>query len=149
MGVVYQKTDKGRQEMTSRAHGLKQAARTVLLMVDGKRNDTDLRAQLPAPLHEEVARLLEQGFIEALTSAPAPAPAAAAPAPDLQMIRKNAAHALTVVLGPQGDHLALRIERAASLQELQSLLFQAYQLMGDLGRSRQAQGFAERFGIRT
>ncbi|MBS0307923.1 MAG: hypothetical protein JSS58_03040, partial [Proteobacteria bacterium] len=37
-GIVFAKTDKGREEMASRAHGLNPPQRRVLIIVDGVRN---------------------------------------------------------------------------------------------------------------
>ncbi|MBH9578762.1 hypothetical protein [Inhella proteolytica] len=149
---MLQKTEKGRQEVATRTHGLRQAARSVLLMIDGKRSEAELRALMPPALAQELDRLLQEGFVA--NEAAAPAPAAPTPAPpqpaaaDPLQKRMEAARAVTEALGPQGDHLALRIERCKTAQELQDALFFAYQVMGDLGRSRQAQAFAERFQIK-
>ncbi len=146
---MLKKTDKGKQEIATRAHGLRQSARSVLLMIDGKRSEAELRALMPPALAQELDRLLQEGFVENEVTAPPPAappppPAAADP---LQK-RQEAARAVTEALGPQGDHLALRIERCKTAEELQEALFFAYQVMGDLGRSRHAQAFAERFQIK-
>ncbi len=146
---MLKKTDKGKQEIATRAHGLRQSARSVLLTIDGKRSEAELRALMPPALAQELDRLLQEGFVENEVTAPPPAappppPAAADP---LQK-RQEAARAVTEALGPQGDHLALRIERCKTAEELQEALFFAYQVMGDLGRSRHAQAFAERFQIK-
>lgn len=146
---MLRKTEKGKQEIASRAHGLRQAARSVLLMIDGKRTEAELRGLMPAALAQELDRLLQEGFVENEVVAPPPAIAPPPPTPaDPMQKRQEAARAVTEALGPQGDHLALRIERCKTAEDLQEALFFAYQVMGDLGRSRQAQAFAERFRVR-
>lgn len=146
---MLKKTEKGKQEIATRAHGLRQSARSVLLMIDGKRSEAELRALMPPALAQELDRLLQEGFVENEVAAPPPAAPAPPPAAaDPLQKRQEAARAVTEALGPQGDHLALRIERCKTAQELQDALFFAYQVMGDLGRSRHAQAFAERFQIK-
>jgi len=146
---MLKKTEKGKQEIASRTHGLRQSARSVLLMIDGKRSEAELRALMPPALAQELVRLLQEGFIENELAAPPPA-AAPPPPPPVDPLHKRleAARAVTEALGPQGDHLALRIERCKTAEELQDALFFAYQVMGDLGRSRHAQAFAERFQVK-
>ncbi|SFM37993.1 hypothetical protein [Rugamonas rubra] len=88
--AIYDKTDKGRDEIATRRHRLAPRLRTLLVMVDGRRSDGALLAGL-APLGlgaDDLATLLAQDYIRlarrdavAVPLAPASPPEAAAPAP--------------------------------------------------------------------
>lgn len=81
MSQIYSKTAKGQEEIKTRAGGLTQRMRQVLIFIDGKRSRDDLHGMLKGDdLDELLAALAAQGLIEA-TSAAAPKPAATAPAP--------------------------------------------------------------------
>lgn len=83
MSQIYSKTAKGQEEIKTRAGGLSQRMRQVLIFVDGKRSRDDLHGMLKGEdLDELLAALAAQGLIEASgTAAPRPAAAPAAPAP--------------------------------------------------------------------
>lgn len=88
MSEVFSKTDQGQEEIKTRAGGLTQRVRQVLIFVDGKRDLTALRTMLPADdLEQTLQALQEQGYIAAISiteeSAPSAsiAPAEAMPIP--------------------------------------------------------------------
>ncbi|MCB1907621.1 MAG: hypothetical protein KDH15_09650 [Rhodocyclaceae bacterium] len=67
MGVVFAKTDKGRNEITDRAGGLHPRMRRILIMVDGKRTVDELRDFAAADdLTHSLGELEEKGYIEAV-----------------------------------------------------------------------------------
>lgn len=81
MPIVYRKTAKGVAEIETRAHRLPPRLRGALIVVDGKRPDTELAALMPQAT-DSLAQLLQGGFIEVvmtLAAPPAPAPAAVVP----------------------------------------------------------------------
>ncbi len=88
---IYRKTDKGRDEIATRANKLGLRERTMLIMVDDKTSRAGLLAKNPHPTSEGILDdLLAGGYIEIVggtvtaASAPppsAPAPVQAAPAP--------------------------------------------------------------------
>jgi hypothetical protein len=88
--AIYDKTDKGRDEIATRQHRLVPRLRTLLVMIDGRRSDGALLAGL-APLGlgaDDLATLLAQDYIRlarrdavAVPLAPASLQEAAAPAP--------------------------------------------------------------------
>lgn len=89
LGNVYEKTDKGRDEIATRKFKLTARPRALLLLIDGNRSLAALAGSM-GPAGQALANatlLLEGGFIElrALPEPlPAPAPLApAAPAPIL------------------------------------------------------------------
>jgi len=147
MASLLRKTAAGQAEVASKAHALPPRARSLLIMVDGKRGPDELRAMLGPQVDEALQLLLREGLIESVasapvTSAPAPLPAAA---PSLEQIRRDAAHAVTDALGPMGDALALRIERARTGDELQQALRLAADALADGAPRARAEAFRQRF----
>lgn len=63
----FQKTDKGREEIATRRHGLSLRLRSVLLLIDGKKSGADLLRAYPGLGLSEalLADLEQQGFIVA------------------------------------------------------------------------------------
>jgi hypothetical protein len=144
MPTIFRKTAKGAAEIETRAHRLTPRMRSMLILVDGKRDADDLRQMITQQADETLKALAEQGFIEAVgetmrgsaasaaataesaTAAPAPP---AAPAQDVNVVRKAAIRMLTEILGPTADTLAVRMEKARSMDELKPLLGQAAKLI--------------------
>jgi hypothetical protein len=63
--LIYTKTAKGAEEIRNRAAGLSPSARRVLIMIDGKRNEDELRLVVrDCELEGAIAALLAQGLIE-------------------------------------------------------------------------------------
>ncbi len=144
MPRTYRKTDKGVAEIETRAHRLPPRTRSLLILVDGKRDAADLAKLAPQQCDETLATLLEQGFIEAtpeLTARPRPAAAAAAPAPSapgavFEARRRAVVRALNDTIGPAAETLAIKLERSRSPAELEPLVLQAIQLVSAFhGRS--------------
>lgn len=70
-GIVFAKTDKGREEMASRAHGLNPMQRRVLIIIDGIKKFDAIIEMIPAVIPAgEMGKifsvLLGQGFIVAV-----------------------------------------------------------------------------------
>jgi hypothetical protein len=148
--TLYRKTAAGQAEVGSKAHALPPRARSLLIMVDGKRSLSDLRAMLGPAVDESIALLQREGLVEALASAvpqPVPAPAAAVVV-DLDRLRREApppAHAVTDALGPMADAVALRIERAKDADQLRSALRLAAEAIDNIGPHARAEAFRSRF----
>ncbi|MCG2579036.1 hypothetical protein LZ012_18750 [Dechloromonas sp. XY25] len=65
MGVVFVKTQKGHDEIATKAGGLSPRERRVLIFVDGKRSVEELRSMLLADdLQHTLGMLEEEGYIE-------------------------------------------------------------------------------------
>ena len=90
-----------------------------------------------------LAQLLAEGFIEAAATAAtaAPAPRAAA---DFSAMQRMAVRQLTDLVGPLGEALAMRIEKARSLDELRPLLATAEQVIANTRGRQAAADFAAR-----
>lgn len=156
MPTIFRKTAKGLAEIDTRAHRLPPRSRSMLILVDGKRDVDDLKALVTVQAEECLQSLSEQGFIEAVgeTVRNAPVPTAAAPAApvhaaspavDLVGLRRAAVRALNDALGPGAETLAIRLERAQTLEELQALFAQGAKLLASARGQAVAAAFAERF----
>ncbi len=168
MPTIFRKTAKGVSEIETRAHRLPPRMRSALILVDGKRDTADLRALITQQPDETLRALSEQGFIEAVgetlpesgpvpldgtpvpaaPASPAAAPAAAdagKPSVEFEAFRRLAVRLLNDELGPAAEQLSMRMEKSRSLAELQPLLQQAVNLVGNVRGRAAAQNFASRF----
>jgi hypothetical protein len=166
MVMYYAKTTEGVREIETRERRLTPRFRSALILVDGKRSDAELSKLIQQP--EEVLRaLLDAGLIAVVgngpltkeaPAAPKPTPAAAAPvsaaAPpaaspqasaDLATLRRDAARAINDLLGPEGDALALRLERVSDMKDLRAVLERAVAYIANARGGGAAAKFAARF----
>ena len=153
MSTIYRKTDKGRAEIATRAHRLPPSLRTALIMVDGVRDDADL-ARLIQASDEVLQALHEQGFIEplALRTVAPPAPPLLSAASELAARRGNfasrqrdAVRMLNDALGPVGEDLAMRIEKAKDEMTLRPLLVLARDSIRSVRGAAAGDAFAAKF----
>lgn len=170
MPTIYTKSPAGQREVSSRSNAVPPRARTLLILVDGKRNDAELAALVP-DFETSVQALLKAGLIVAAEGAPPPvsARAASVPAPtpspaaapvaaavavgaalpgatvDLATLRRDSARAVNDLLGPEGDALAVRIERAAEAEVLQVALERCVAYIAATRGKRAAEDFAQRY----
>ncbi|WP_439891240.1 hypothetical protein ACS7SF_00745 [Ralstonia sp. 25C] len=143
--TIYQKTDKGQDEIRTRANHLDQRHRAVLLMVNGEKTCDDILLQLqPLGMTQAVFDELEQGGYIRMhmpgTAAPAksvpPAPApvattAAPPAPSAataeagidgyQRLYRFYTETISRYLGLRGYLLEMKVEKAGNVEELVAL----------------------------
>jgi hypothetical protein len=166
MPTIFRKTAKGVAEIETRAHRLPPRMRSMLILVDGKRDDGDLRQLITQQAEETLQALAGQGFIEAVgetlaadvaqpASAAAAAPATPPTSPaaptattmtqDVNVVRKAAIRMLNEMLGPSADMLAVRMEKVRSMDELKPLLGQAAKLILAARGRAPAEAFAAMF----
>lgn len=163
MVTVYRKSSKGTAEIETRAHKLPPRLRSALILVDGKRSDVDLQALIGAAAAETLSALAGDGFIEVISVAdtkravaPVPTATAAAAGPvtappsttsasDLTLRRREAVRAVNELLGPMGETLSIKLERARSIDELRTVLEQALPVIAGARGRDAARAFAERF----
>lgn len=129
MALLHAKTAAGRQEIEDRARRLPAALRSILLMVDGQRDDDALRGLLPglrAPA-DTLEQLGAMGLIEVIGGSLAPAPVVAYTAgrendPALyQQLYDAMSEAVRRHLGLKGYFLQLKIERCTDAPGLEKL----------------------------
>lgn len=156
MAAILRKTAAGQAEVGSKAHPLPPRARSLLIMIDGKRSLDELRAMLGPQVDEAVLLLQREGLVEPVPGAAAPVTAAAATpvaaafvpvaaALDVAAVRRDAARAITDALGPMGDALAMRVERAKTEEELRAVLQLAAKSLADAAPRAKAEAFRQRF----
>lgn len=147
MPTIFRKTAKGIAELQTRAHRLAPRLRSVLILVDGRRDDADLQLIIADRADEALQALARQGFIEVVgETLPRPAPGPALPpARDLGALRKAAARALREALGNSAGDFAARMEAARTPQELKPLLGQAARLVLAARGRAAADTYAGRF----
>jgi hypothetical protein len=128
------KTPKGLEEVAKRSDGVPQKARRLLIMVDGSRDFAALAAMFPGDdSMAMLEKLLADGYItpRVVESPKAPEPTApSAPAIALpkvepsqryDMARNFMLNTTSAFLGVFGSALSEKIERAATLEDLQGL----------------------------
>ncbi len=146
------KTEKGQEEIRSRAHGLPQKLRTLLIMVDGKSSIGQLLARFPgvAEIESNLRLLVEQGFIT-LSGAAALAAGGgsrgAAPGVTVET-RELALSGLTRMIieavGPNADLVTGDLERARTRAEVDAAVKRCVNMIDGFAGAKKAGAFAER-----
>lgn len=165
MATIYRKTSKGHSEIETRAHRLSPRLRSALILVDGRRSDDEVRPLIPQQAEETLQLLVEQAFIEIIgitqdapraaqpaarpvEAAPpvAPPPASPAVSPrDFATTRAQAVRLFTDMVGPMAEALALKMERARSIDELRPLVQTAQRIIGNARGGQAAADYGTRF----
>ena len=133
--TIYQKTEKGQDEIRTRANHLDQRHRAVLLMINGEKTCDDILVQLqPLGMTQAVFDELENaGYIRThvpgattVKAAPATSPALAAtskePAAEgYQRLYRFYTETISRYLGLRGYLLEMKVEKASNVAELVAL----------------------------
>lgn len=162
MATIYRKTAKGVQEIETRALKLAPRFRSLLILVDGRRSDDELMRLVATAGDQALAALAEGGFIEAIGMTADPEPAARAPAAPaaparpvaapptaavaFEQRRREAVRQLLDLVGPLGEAIALKLERAATVDDFRALLVTAAQIVANTRGRQAATDFYQRFG---
>ena len=111
--AVLQKTDKGVEEVKTRAHRLEQRLRVLLIVVNGKVTGAELVKQFETvgDITPMLEQLLAQGFVREARGAA-----------EFKDIRIRLAQALTDAMGPAGDAIVMQLEACKSLDELRAFV---------------------------
>jgi hypothetical protein len=114
--AVLQKTDKGVEEIKTRAHKLEQRLRMLLIVVNGKVTGAELVKQFETvgDVTPMLERLVAQGFVR---EAPGGAPGAG-----FEVMRLRLAQALTDAMGPAGDGIVMQLEGCKSPDEVRAFV---------------------------
>lgn len=143
--TIFDKTDKGREEIATRKYHLSPRLRTLLVIVDGKHAADDLLKKVGGLgiTEDSIAELLNNGFIQAAAPVAAAAPLTATP----QSIQHPETETTDVVtenilpegqtqfealyqfytktikstIGLRGYGLQLKVEKAASIDDFRQL----------------------------
>lgn len=156
---VYQKTAKGSEAIATRQHGLSPKVRSLLILVDGKRNVDDLRklSGVNGDAEQFLGELLESGCIARAAAPAARAPSAvaaaiskpaattaAAVAPTaatLAEARRQAVRKLTDLLGPLADEACMRLEASRNTDEFLAALARAEDMLRQVRGAAAAAAF--------
>lgn len=145
MSTIFDKTDKGREEISTRKYQLAPRLRTLLVLVDGKQTKDELLKKVTGLglTAESIDELINNGFIQVIaSSAPAvaapadPVPAKAAePQPEaaissqvlpegqnqFQAIYQFYTETIKSTIGLRGYPLQLKVEKASSIEDFREL----------------------------
>jgi hypothetical protein len=161
MTRIFRKTDKGVDEIATRANRLVPRLRTALILVDGTRGETELSNLIKQHPAETLEELLTMGYIE-VASVVAEAPKRPAPSEEIAPAKKAAAdtgssekafpafraeavRAFNDLTGPAGEALAMKMEKATSREQLGPLLQTAFQIISNARGNQAAVEFKARF----
>ncbi len=148
--LVFHKTDLGAREIASAGRSLSLKLRRALILIDGSKTVGDL-----APLFREgeigsILAVLQAGGYIALRGGATPAHAAPAPGratASLEDLRRLAIREIGDRLGPNGDTLALRIERCRDHGELEAVLREAERILATFLGAGHGRAFARKLGL--
>lgn len=144
MDVVFQKTDKGREEIAKRTYRLPARVRSMLILVDGRRSAAQLLDQGRhfGDAEQFLRDLVEGGFVEP-AGGPPHGEASLATVADAVMpaLRSFAQRFVVDALGPDGDEIAVKIEQARDAAELDARLERVRDLLRELRGPRVAERF--------
>ena len=161
MTKIFRKTDKGTNEIATRANRLVPRLRTALILVDGTRNEGELGGLIAQHPAETLQELLTLGYIEVASIVDAPVKKAAPDVPNKKAgaestapatsektfatFRAEAVRAFNDLTGPPGESLAMKMEEASSREQLAPLLQAAYQIIGSTRGTHAAAEFKAKF----
>lgn len=145
MSTIFDKTDKGREEISTRKYQLASRLRTLLVLVDGKQSKDELLKKVAGLglTAENLDELINSGFIQAIASSaptvatpadPVPAKAAAPQAEiasasqvlpegqnQFQAIYQFYTETIKSTIGLRGYPLQLKVEKATSIEDFREL----------------------------
>jgi hypothetical protein len=151
--LVYTKTAKGVAEVAARGGTLSLAARRILIMVDGKRSVAELAPLArPGEIDGLIATLEAQGFIQRMQDSTTATPRSldvptvagievhslgTEPSEERTLLtldeaKRRAVRALTDLLGPDAEIIAMRIEQARTADELRERIKEAERVVAGL-----------------
>lgn len=154
MTTIFRKTEKGTNEIATRANRLVPRLRTALILVDGTRDEVELGKLIAQSPTETLEELLSLGYIEVATVVEPPAKpektatataATAAADKSFAAFRAEAVRAFNDLTGPPGEALAIKMEKAASREQLSPLLQTAFQIISSTRGHQAATEFKARF----
>lgn len=149
---VFQKSDKGREEIAKRTLRLEARRRTLLILVDGNSDAANL-AEKAAQLGDAMALLQSlwtEGFIEPVGGVAAAAEAAATGTladGSLEELKRNACSEIGRLMGPDGDAVALKLERATTREAFLAEARKAHDILKAFLGPKKAEQFAKVTGL--
>lgn len=155
-GKVYAKTDKGHEEIEKRSYHLNFRHRTALILVDGENTADALLEKIPGDARVLLEDLLREGFIttagefasaSGAPEAPSEGTTATAANFDIDHSKRQAVQMIESVLGPDGESLALAIERCQTHAEFSKQARRAREIILQVSGQRKATEFWTKSGL--
>ncbi|MCX7692379.1 hypothetical protein LCC91_00255 [Tepidimonas taiwanensis] len=163
MVEIYRKTSKGTAEMVGTTRQLTPKQRRVLILVDGKRDIEALRALGP-DTDTILEQLLADGYIEPLAGAESPGIPISSPQGDrasserpvassepatntFAALRAQAVRELIELVGPMGESLALRMEKAVEPQQFKPLVALAITIILNVRGAKVAEAYGQKYQV--
>jgi hypothetical protein len=154
--LVFHKTEAGALEIGGPARGVTAKLRRALILVDGTKTVADLAPMFrPGEVEAILAELQSLGLVSlaggevAAVSAPGSTPAGASGAVTparFDEIRLAAVREISHRLGPNGDTLALKVDRCKTPEELRSALREAEKILASFLGAEYGRTFAQKIG---
>ena len=144
---VFQKTPKGREEIEKRTLRIDHKRRTLLILVDGRSTAAELAGKA-AHIPDGMALLQSlwtDGFIEPVGAVIAQAEPVGGTR-SLEELKRAACGAIERMMGPDGDSIALKIERAPTLEAFFAEAAKARDALGAFLGPRKAAEFWKSLG---
>lgn len=155
MTTIFRKTEKGTNEIATRANKLVPRLRTALILVDGLRSEAVLGPLIGRDAANTLEELSSLGYIEVASvvetappkasKTPAAPVATAATENTFASFRAEAVRAFNDLAGPPGESLAIKMEKATSREQLSPLLQTAHQIITSSRGAQAANEFKARF----
>lgn len=133
MQSIFDKTDKGRDEIATRRYNLPPRMRTLLLLFDGKQSAEDVLSKINGLglSQQHIKELVEGGFIAGKTTQAVAQPQPKVPAPVQPASQDTEAHlqalyafysdTIRSAIGLRGYALQLKVERARSVEDFRAM----------------------------
>jgi hypothetical protein len=153
--LVFQKTEAGAAEMATPALGLPPKLRRALIVVDGMKSVSDLAPMFRPGEVEPILMDLQARGLVTLTGgvvAEAADRTGAGEAPGVitadvfEEVRRQAMREVSHRLGPNGDALALKIERCRTPEDLRVALREAEKILASFLGAEYGRTFAQKIG---
>jgi hypothetical protein len=154
--LVFHKTEAGAREIGGADRSVSSKLRRALILVDGTKSVADLAPMFrPGEVEAILAELQSLGLVSleggqiAPVSAPGDAPggpsAAITPA-RFDEIRLAAVREISHRLGPNGDTLAIKVDRCKTPEELRAALREAEKILASFLGAEYGRTFAQKIG---
>lgn len=154
--LIFAKTAKGREEVEKRTHRIDAKRRVMLIMVDGASSAEQLLAKT-AHVDDGVdilQSLWKEGFIEpagafagASLEEQQEVPIAVPQGRSLKELQRLASHAIENLLGPEGETMALRLERTTTMEQFLAEAQRTRDTLQKFAGARKADAFWAALGL--
>jgi hypothetical protein len=154
--LVFHKTEAGAREIAGTTRGVNPKLRRALILVDGTKSVADLAPMFrPGEADAILAELQSLGLVSLAGGAVAPvsepagapaSPAAAVTHERFEEIRMAAVREISHRLGPNGDTLAIKVDRCRTPEELRAALREAEKILASFLGAEYGRTFAQKIG---